>query len=69
VESVKTASDIYAPISGTIIAGNSALEEKPGIINKGPESEGWIAQLKVKDPAELDSLMDADTYKKKHTDE
>ena len=69
MESVKSASDIYAPISGTVIAGNPALEEKPGILNKGPESEGWIAKLKVKDPTELESLMDAETYKKKHTEE
>ncbi len=64
MESVKSASDIYAPISGTIIEGNSALDEKPGIINKRPESEGWIAKLEVKDPKELESLMDEDAYQK-----
>lgn len=68
MESVKSASDIYAPISGTIIEGNSVLEEKPGIINKGPESEGWIAKFEVKDPKELESLMDEAAYEK-HTAE
>jgi glycine cleavage system H protein len=67
VESVKSASDIYAPVSGVIVEGNSALESKPGLINSGPESEGWIAKIMVKDPAELDKLLDAAAYKE-HTD-
>ena len=64
VESVKSASDIYAPIGGKIIESNSLLEEKPGTINKGPESEGWIARIEVKDPKELDGLMDVEAYRK-----
>ena len=68
VESVKSASDIYAPIGGKVIEGNSVLEEKPGTINKGPEGEGWIAKIEIKDKGELDALMDLEAYKK-HTEE
>ncbi|KXT02194.1 hypothetical protein AC578_5959 [Pseudocercospora eumusae] len=64
VESVKSASDIMTPISGTIIEANSVLEEKPGTINKSPEADGWLAKIKVSAPEELDALMDADGYKK-----
>ncbi|KAF4551235.1 putative glycine cleavage system H protein [Elsinoe fawcettii] len=63
VESVKSASDIMAPVSGTIIESNSSLEEKPGHINKSPEDEAWLAKIKVADPAEVEALMDADAYK------
>jgi len=64
VESVKSASDILTPVSGTVIEGNSLLEEKPATINKGPESEGWIAKISVSDPKEVDGLMDVDAYRK-----
>ena len=64
VESVKSASDILCPISGKIIEGNSALEEKPGMINKGPEGEGWIAKIEVKDAGELEGLMGGEEYDK-----
>ena len=57
VESVKSASDIMTPVSGKIIEANDVLQEKPGTINKGPEGEGWIAKLEVKDTAELKELM------------
>ena len=57
VESVKSASDIMTPVSGKIIEANDVLEEKPGTINKGPESEGWIARIEVKDAAEISELM------------
>ena len=63
VESVKSASDIYAPISGTIVEGNAELEARPGTINKGPEGEGWIAKMKVTDPEEASALMDEEAYK------
>ncbi|KAL9104849.1 MAG: hypothetical protein Q9163_000235 [Psora crenata] len=63
VESVKSASDIMTPVSGTILAANDVLQEQPGVINKGPEGDqGWIARIQVKDPAELDGLMDAQAY-------
>ena len=57
VESVKSASDIMTPVSGKIIEANDVLEEKPGTINKSPESEGWIARIEVKDAAEISELM------------
>jgi len=57
VESVKSASDIMTPVSGKIIEANDVLQEKPGTINKGPESEGWIARIEVKDGDELKELM------------
>lgn len=64
VESVKSASDIMTPVSGKIVGANEVLQEKPGTINKGPESEGWIAKIEVKDPEELKELMDEDAYGK-----
>lgn len=63
VESVKSASDIMTPVSGTITEGNSLLEDKPGTINKSPEGEGWIAKIRVKSKDELEGLMDAQAYK------
>ena len=62
VESVKAASDIYAPISGTISAINNALLDRPELINTDPYGEGWIFKLTPDDPTELESLMDADQY-------
>ncbi|KAI9816799.1 MAG: glycine cleavage system H-protein subunit [Pycnora praestabilis] len=64
VESVKSASDIMTPVAGKIVEANSILEEKPGIINKGPEGEGWIAKIAVKDKAEIEKLMGSTEYKK-----
>ncbi|KAL9109872.1 MAG: hypothetical protein Q9227_005575 [Pyrenula ochraceoflavens] len=62
VESVKSASDILTPVSGTIVETNSILEEKPATVNKGPESDGWIAKIELDDKGELDDLMDAKAY-------
>ena len=62
VESVKAASDIYAPASGEIIAVNEALEDEPEIINSEPYEGGWIAKIKLSDAAELDELLDAEAY-------
>ena len=64
VESVKSASDIMTPVSGTIVEANAALEESPGTINKGPEAEGWLAKIEVEDLAELDGLMSAEEYER-----
>ena len=64
VESVKAASEIYAPVSGTVTAVNEALSGDPGLINTSPEGEGWIYKLAIDDPAELDALLDADAYAK-----
>lgn len=63
VESVKSASDINVPASGTIVEANSALEEKPGDMNKSPEDQAWIAKLELSDASELEGLMDAEAYK------
>ena len=64
IESVKTASDIYAPVSGEIVAVNEALSEHPEKVNEDPYGEGWLFKIKPKDPAELEVLLDAETYKK-----
>jgi len=63
VESVKAASDVYAPVSGTVTEGNSALEDDPALVNTAPESEGWFFKLAMSDPGELDGLMDEAAYK------
>lgn len=63
VESVKAASDVYAPVSGTVTEGNDALEGDPALVNSDPEGEGWFFKLTLSDTSELDSLMDADAYK------
>ena len=62
VESVKAASDVYAPVSGTVIEGNDALEGDPALVNSDPEGEGWFFKLTLSDSSELDSLMNATAY-------
>ncbi|MEE4360569.1 MAG: glycine cleavage system protein GcvH [Pseudomonadales bacterium] len=62
VESVKAASDIYAPLSGTVIAVNTALEDAPEKINSDPYGEGWFFRLRLADAGELDELLDAEAY-------
>jgi glycine cleavage system H protein len=62
VESVKSASDIMTPVSGKVIEANCLLEEKPATINKGPETEGWLAKIEVTNASELDALMSAEQY-------
>ncbi len=62
VESVKAASDIYAPISGEVIAVNKALEEAPETVNSAPYTDGWFFKMKIKDRSELANLLDADAY-------
>ncbi len=64
VESVKAASDVYAPISGTVSAVNEELSEDPALINSSPEDKGWICKLKDFDSSELDDMMSADAYTK-----
>ena len=63
VESVKAASDVYAPVSGTVTEGNGQLEEDPALVNTDAEGEGWFFRLKLADPSELSGLMDAAAYK------
>ncbi|TRM66150.1 glycine cleavage H-protein-domain-containing protein [Schizophyllum amplum] len=64
VESVKAASDIYAPISGVIEAVNTELDSQPSLLNKSPEDKGWLCKIKLSDPAELDGLMSEEAYTK-----
>jgi glycine cleavage system H protein len=63
VEAVKTVSDLFLPVSGEIVAFNEALEEEPEKVNEDPYGDGWMIRVKMSDPSELDSLMDADAYK------
>lgn len=64
VESVKTAADVYAPITGTIFEVNPQLESNPGLINEDPYGRGWICRIKPENLDELDELLDADGYQK-----
>ena len=63
VESVKAASEVYAPVSGEVVAVNDALEGEPGKVNEAPDGEGWFVKLKVADTGELAGLMDDAAYK------
>jgi len=63
VESVKAASDIYAPLGGEVVAGNSEVEGDPSLVNSDPYGSGWIFKLKVADLATVGTLMDAAAYK------
>jgi glycine cleavage system H protein len=64
VESVKSVSEVYAPVSGKVTAVNTKLDESPEIINAKPYDDGWLVELEVKDKAEVNNLLDATTYKK-----
>jgi glycine cleavage system H protein len=63
VESVKAASDVYAPVSGTVTEGNQAVVDEPSLANTDPEGAGWFFKLTLSDSHELDALMNADQYK------
>ena len=63
VESVKAASDVYAPISGEVTEANGSLEDDPALVNSSPEDEGWFFKLTIADKSELEGLMDAAAYK------
>ncbi len=63
VESVKAASDVYAPVSGEVIEGNSALADDPALVNGAAEGDGWFFKLRLSDASELEGLMDAAAYK------
>jgi glycine cleavage system H protein len=63
VESVKAASDVYAPVGGTVTQGNQAVVDEPSLVNTDPEGEGWFFKLTLADAGELDGLMSADQYK------
>ncbi|MBB3878382.1 MULTISPECIES: glycine cleavage system protein GcvH [Sphingomonas] len=62
VESVKAASDVYAPVSGTVVEGNAQLADEPALVNSDPEGEGWFFKITLSDASELDGLMDETAY-------
>jgi len=62
VESVKAASDVYAPISGDVVEANGELSDAPETVNASPEAAGWFAKVKIADAAEIEKLMDRDAY-------
>ena len=63
VESVKAASDVYAPVSGEVVEANPGIADDPALINRDPEGEGWFFRMKLSNPAELDGLMDEAAYR------
>ena len=63
VESVKAASDVYSPVSGEVVDGNSKVADDPSIVNSDPEGDGWFFKLKLDNPGELDGLMDEAAYR------
>ena len=63
VESVKAASDVYAPVGGEVVEGNAALSDEPSLVNTDPEGEGWFFKLRLSDASQVDGLMDADAYR------
>jgi glycine cleavage system H protein len=63
VESTKLVSDIYAPVSGTIVAINEKLDDTPELLNSDPYGDGWLCSIEMSDPSQLDGLMDADSYR------
>ena len=63
VESTKAANDVYAPVSGEVVAVNERLEEEPNLVNESAEDQGWFFRLRLGDEGELDELLDADAYR------
>jgi glycine cleavage system H protein len=64
VEAVKTVSDLFVPVAGEVLEFNEALEDEPELINKDPYGKGWIIKMKVKNPADVEALLNADDYQK-----
>jgi glycine cleavage system H protein len=65
IEAVKAVSDLYSPLAGEVVAVNEALDANPALVNTDPYGDGWMIRLRVSDPAELDSLLDAASYERK----
>jgi glycine cleavage system H protein len=63
VESTKSVSDVYAPVSGTVAERNPQLEDRPELMNEQPYGDGWLAVIEMSDPGQLEGLMDADAYR------
>lgn len=64
IEAVKAVSELYAPLGGTILEANKALEQDPALVNRDPYGKGWMVKLKLKNPSELEGLLRADAYAK-----
>jgi len=64
IEAVKAVSELYAPVAGTIVESNKALEQDPAIVNRDPYGKGWMVKVKIKDAKELEGLLRADAYAK-----
>jgi len=64
IEAVKAVSELYSPVSGTVIESNKALEQDPALVNRDPFGEGWMVKVKIKDAKELEALLRADAYAK-----
>ena len=64
LESVKAASDLYAPLTGEVVAVNQAVIDDPTLVNRSPHTDGWLVKIRLDNTSQLDSLMDASTYKK-----
>ncbi|MBX3563698.1 MAG: glycine cleavage system protein GcvH [Sphingomonas sp.] len=62
VESVKAASDVYSPVSGTVLEGNAALADTPELVNEDPEGDGWFFKITLSDPSEVEGLMNDSAY-------
>ena len=62
VESVKAASDVYSPVSGTVLEGNAALADTPELVNEDPEGDGWFFKITLSDPSEVEALMNESAY-------
>ena len=67
VESTKSVSDIYAPVSGTVVTVNDALGDAPETINSDPYGDGWLCEIEIADASELEALLDADAYRGSHS--
>lgn len=63
VESVKAASDIYAPVSGEVLEVNERLNDEPGLLNRSPQNDGWLCKIKLANPSEMEALLTAEGYK------
>lgn len=62
IDSVKATSELYSPVSGTLLSVNEELRDRPEIVNSAPVTDGWMLTIRISDPGDLDKLMDADTY-------
>lgn len=63
IESVKAASELYAPVAGEVVEVNARLADEPGLVNADPDGEGWFIRIRIADPSELDGLMDDEAYR------